>query len=68
MNKAINQFKYVVKIGDPFGGYSTIKKDLTKKEAETLQKKEWENCDWFTTVIIEKYNIIPDLTMWHEQE
>ena len=44
--------KYKVKIGDFAGGYVTVGKDLTLEQAKKLQKKEWENCDWFTVVHI----------------
>ena len=45
--------KYKVKVGDPFGGYSTVGSYLNHEEAKKLEK-EWNvEVDYFTTVMIE---------------
>ena len=48
--------KYKVKIGDPFGGYSTVGECLTITEAKELEIEMQSDCDYFTTVHIEDEN------------
>ena len=47
---------YKVLVGDPFGGYATVKSGLTREEAEELDKEVSAECDYFTVTKIELDN------------
>jgi hypothetical protein len=42
-----------VLVGDPFGGYATVKSGLTLSEAEALELEIIVESDYFTTTSIE---------------
>lgn len=44
---------YKVLVGDPFGGYATVKSGLSLSDAKQLESEVNAECDYFTTTSIE---------------
>jgi len=47
-----NEGLYKVLIGDPFGGYSVVRSNMSKEAADKLSFSLQEDCDYFTTTMV----------------
>jgi hypothetical protein len=55
--------EYKVLIGDPFGGYNVVKRNLSKEEAKELEKELIVEVDYFTSVLVKHKN---DSDFWEK--